>query len=367
MSSINIVIVLPSLGGGGAERLHVNLANHWVEQGFSVTFALMRMEGDLVELLHRNVNLIDLGAPRIRDVPFSLARAIKKLKPDITIVAMWPLTTTAVLGWMLSGRIGRLFLSDHTALSVANPYETKTSISTLAWSMRLSYRFANGLIAVSEGVKQDMCNLSGLHASKIRVIYNPAAKGIKIDDSLRFDPKGLWKGHKGFKILSVGSLKTQKDHKTLLKALALLPETLDTQLVILGEGPLRGDLSRLAEELGVASRLSLPGFVLDPYPWFSSADLFVLTSRWEGFGNVLVEALECGTPVVSTDCISGPSEILANGRYGHLVPVQDPVMLALAIEASFIKKHDRHTLRQRASEFSVGNISKKYIDYFLHV
>jgi glycosyltransferase involved in cell wall biosynthesis len=232
--------------------------------------------------------------------------------------------------------------------------------------MRLSYRFSNGLIAVSEGVKQDMCSLSGMKPSKIRVIYNPAAKGIEIDDSLRVDPAGLWKGHTGFKILSVGTLKTQKDHETLLRALALLPAALDVRLVILGEGPLREDLTRLAEEIGVTDRVSMPGFVLDPYPWFSSADLFVLSSRWEGFGNVIVEALECGTPVVSTDCVSGPSEILDNGRYGELVPVQDPVRLARAIEVSLIKKHDRLTLRHRAKEFSVENISKKYIDYFFH-
>lgn len=366
MSSHSILIVLPSLHGGGAERLHVNLANLWVEQGFRVSFALMQMEGDLASLLHRDVKLIDLGSPRIREVPVSLSRCIKQLSPDITIAAMWPLTTAAVVGWIMGRRKGRLFLSDHTHLSVASLHETQSSLRTIGWSIRLSYPFADGRIAVSGGVKDDLCQLSGLRPSSVRVIYNPAAKGINVDDALRSDPTGLWRGHQGKKILSVGTLKVQKDHETLIRALALLPSSLDAKLVLLGEGPLREDLMQLAATLGVSHRVSMPGFVLDPYPWFANSDLFVLSSRWEGFGNVIIEAMECGTPVVSTACPSGPAEILDNGRYGELVPVQDPTRMARAIENGLTQKPDRNALKQRAKEFSVENISKQYIDYFFH-
>jgi glycosyltransferase involved in cell wall biosynthesis len=353
------------LGGGGAERMHISLSNHWATQGFRVSFALMKMEGDLIDVVNANVSLVDLSARRIRQVPLSLARAIRNHQPDVTIAAMWPLTTAAVLGWILGGKQGKLFLSDHTTLSLANPHETSTSLRMLAWSMRLSYRFASGLIAVSEGVRQDMCRLCGLDSSRIRVIYNPAAKGVEVDDSLRADPSGLWSGHAGLKILAVGMLKTQKDHETLLRAFAILPTSLDAQLVILGEGPLREYLTLLAEELGIVDRVSMPGFVLDPYPWFSTADLFVLSSRWEGFGNVIVESLECGTPVVSTDCASGPSEILDHGRYGVLVPVQDHIKMANAIEVSLFNRPDRDTLRQRAKKFSVESVSQEYMDYFV--
>ena len=119
----------------------------------------------------------------------------------------------------------------------------------------------------------------------------------------------------------------------------------------------------LVTELGLQKRVSLPGFTRDPYPWFRSADLFVLSSRWEGFGNVIVEALECGVPVVSTNCPSGPDEILEDGRYGKLVPVQDPVALANAMVQSLNEVHDREALMRRAQDFSVRKISDEYLSY----
>ena len=119
----------------------------------------------------------------------------------------------------------------------------------------------------------------------------------------------------------------------------------------------------LIDQLGLHDRVVLPGFVTDPYPWFRSADLFVLSSRWEGFGNVIVEALECGVPVVSTNCLSGPAEILENGRYGKLVPVQDIEAIADAIVNSLAEPHDRELLMRRAQDFSVRKTSDQYIAY----
>jgi glycosyltransferase involved in cell wall biosynthesis len=127
---------------------------------------------------------------------------------------------------------------------------------------------------------------------------------------------------------------------------------------------LRTKLDDLIAELGLQSRVAMPGFTTDPYPWCRTADLFVLSSQWEGFGNVLVEALECGVPVVSTDCASGPAEILENGRYGTLVPISAPSALAKAMAASLSKLHDREALMKRASTFSVRNISNQYLEYF---
>ena len=162
----------------------------------------------------------------------------------------------------------------------------------------------------------------------------------------------------------MGTLKEQKDHRTLIRAFARLSRDFNAKLTILGEGPLRAGLESLIAELGLQSRVSMPGFVVDPYPWLRSADLFVLSSQYEGFGNVIVEALECGVPVVSTDCPSGPAEILENGRYGRLVPVDDVVALATAMSASLAELHDREKLMKRATAFSVRNISDQYLSYF---
>ena len=144
----------------------------------------------------------------------------------------------------------------------------------------------------------------------------------------------------------------------------MLPHSLNAKLTILGEGVLRPDLEALIKILGISNRVSLPGFVLDPVPWFRTADLFVLSSSWEGLPTVMIEALECGVPVVSTDCPSGPAEILDNGRYGRLVPVGDATALAAAIQASLQELHDHDTLRRRAQDFAVPMIADQYLAYF---
>jgi glycosyltransferase involved in cell wall biosynthesis len=362
-SQPRIAILLPDLHGGGAERLHILLANHWHAQGIKVDFALMRRRGDLLGLLPDGIGIVDLGADRIRGVILPFARYLRKARPDIVIAAMWPLTSAAVLSWRLAGKPGRLYLSDHIQLSISCVQELKISPWYLRAVMRLTYPSANGLIAVSEGVKQDMCRLGGFADSQVRVIYNPAAIGVSPQPEPESVRKKLWGTGFDHHILSVGSLKAQKDHATLIRAFAILPASLNAKLTILGEDDLRPELEALVQQLGLQDRVAMPGFVIDTYPWYRTADLFVLSSRWEGFGNVIVEALECGVPVVSTDCPSGPAEILENGRIGRLVPIQDSAALAASIAESLRNPVDRELLMRRARDFSVSTIADQYLDY----
>ena len=155
----------------------------------------------------------------------------------------------------------------------------------------------------------------------------------------------------------------KKQYLQLIKAFSLLPSNLNAKLIILGSGQLRDHLISLIGELNLTERVELPGFVHDPSQWYRTADLFVLSSRWEGFGNVIVEALECGVPVVSTRS-GGPTEILNDGAYGKLVPVGDCNALATAMEESFGALHDHELLRNRAQDFSISLISDKYLNYF---
>jgi glycosyltransferase involved in cell wall biosynthesis len=367
MSSIppnNILILLPDLHGGGAERLHVLLAKHWHVQGIKVEFALMQQRGALLSLLPNDIGIIDLGANRIRGGILPLARYLKKARPDIVLAAMWPLTSAAVLSWRLAGKPGRLYLSDHVQLSISCLQELKLSPWLLAAVMRLTYPSASGVIAVSEGVKKDMCRLGRFAESQVRVIYNPAATGVSTQPEMESVRKDLWGVGFDHHILSVGTLKVQKDHATLIRAFASLPTSLNAKLTILGEGALRAELEALVQQLGLQGRVAMPGFVVDTYPWYRSADLFVLSSRWEGFGNVIVEALECGVPVVSTDCQSGPAEILENGRIGRLVPIEDPLALAACMAKALTEPVDREMLRRRARDFSVSEIADQYLEYF---
>lgn len=357
-----VVIILPDMGGGGAERLHVNLANDWVEKKLKVEFVLLRGKGDLIPLLAPDIQVKILNVDRIRDSIIPLASYLRQLRPDVVISAMWPLTSAVVCSWLLSGRVGKLFLSEHENLSLSYLKQRRSTPFYLRNLIRFTYPFATGIIAVSRGVLEDLLSLASLPRNKLRVIYNPAATGLS---SLRESPEEqekLWGAGFDRHILSVGRLSPQKDHNTLIKAFALLPKDLNAKLVILGEGQLRAELSALVSELGLEERVSLPGFTIDPYPWFRSADLFVLSSRWEGFGNVLVEALECGLPVISTNCPSGPDEILEDGRYGKLVPVEDAGALATAMIQTFSETHDSNSLRLRAKDFSLRKISDEYLD-----
>ena len=167
------------------------------------------------------------------------------------------------------------------------------------------------------------------------------------------------------RIETVGTLKAVKDFPTLLRAFARLREQANARLLILGEGEGRAELESLVQSLGLSDAVELPGFVGDPGPYYAKADLFVLSSDHEGFGNVIPEALGRGVPVVSTDCPSGPREILCDGKYGALVPVGDAEALAQAMLASLQSTHDPAALKARARDFAVDTIAGQYLDHLL--
>jgi glycosyltransferase involved in cell wall biosynthesis len=358
-----IAIVLPDLRAGGAERLHINLCRDWLAKGLQVEFVLMNKQGDLLAMLPDGLNVVDLHCKKLRQTVLPLANYFRKVRPEVVIAAMWPLTSVATLAWLLAGKPGRLFLSDHNQLTGYRVQDMGVSPRLLRSALRLTYPFASGVIAVSNGVKQSLCIASGLANLDVRVIYNPTALGISPHREPIQVKQQLWGGGFAHHVLAVGALKVQKDFITLIMAFAEIATALNAKLTILGEGARRSELNELVAQLGLQERVALPGFVIDPYPWFRSADLFVLSSRWEGFGNVIVEALECGVPVVSTDCASGPAEILENGRYGRLVPIQDPSALAAAMVLSLEESPDRATLMRRAADFSVRKISDEYLSY----
>jgi glycosyltransferase involved in cell wall biosynthesis len=233
----------------------------------------------------------------------------------------------------------------------------------LRLTTRLFYRRADARVAVSREVADDLADLSGIDRAAFDVIYNPIPNP---PPDLRTAPEAeaLWRGGE-VRILSAGSLKGQKNQALLLRSFARLRQRRPAHLVLIGDGPLRGALSALADRLGLAGHVSMPGFVTDPWPYYASADLFVLSSDYEGFGNVLVEAMRCGLPVVSTDCKAGPREILADGAYGLLVPVGDEAALAKAMEEALDRRPDADMLKRRAEELSGSRAGERYLDLML--
>jgi glycosyltransferase involved in cell wall biosynthesis len=225
-----------------------------------------------------------------------------------------------------------------------------------------SARHADAVVGVSEGVARDMEVRLGLPAGAVTRIYNPAWNDrMAAQKGRRVSHRWLRKERRYPTLISVGRLTRQKDYPTLLRAFADVLKRRKAKLIILGEGEDRLSLERLSKQLGIDEDVDMPGYVEDPIAHVASADLFVLSSAWEGFGNVIVEALGAGTPVIATDCQSGPAEILGGGRYGRLVPVGDSNALARAVLEELSMERSSELMAERANDFHAFRIAKEYI------
>lgn len=355
-----IAIVLPNLKPGGVERMRIVLIKYFLSQGYAVDLVLMREAGALTEEVPKEVNIVNLRKSRYRGLPLSLCLYLKNRKPDVLLSAMWPLNIISVLAVKLIGHKIRLVISEHSILSEAYAEKGKIHSFFLKLSIRALYPLAHSRIAVSKGVVDDLQKISGNLNCDYTVVGNPASMTGGGERILEM-PKLLNKLQAPI-ILSVGTLKLVKNHELLILAFFELLKTRDATLVIIGEGVQRPRLEKLIAELGLIDKVLLPGFYSDISSWYTYSDLFVLSSNHEGFGNVIVEALSHGLPVVSTDCPSGPREILCDGKYGRLVPVGDVRVLADAMHAALSETPDRDSLRARALDFSVEKTATKYLD-----
>lgn len=358
--TLQISLLLPDLRGGGAERVQLDLAHEFVRAGHHVEFALMRKVGEFLEEAEHSFSVVDLGAPRARNLPIRLARYLRTRRPDALLAAMWPLTAMTPVISRFAGFRGKVLVSEHNTLSKQYEAWGAHVRALLRLSAQLGYRLADVRVGVSGGVCADMAKLSGMNPDQFIAIYNPVRKLAVSDPHALEMAERLW-GEGGPRILTVGSLKPQKNHALLLRSFARLPLA-EARLMLLGQGQLEGDLRALAADLGIADRVIFAGFHADPAPFYATANLFVLSSDHEGFGNVIVEAMFFGLPVVSTDCPSGPSEILASGRYGRLVPVGNTDRLAKAMRDTLASAADPDAQRRRAEDFTPDRVARRYLD-----
>lgn len=355
-----ITILLPDLRGGGAERVMLDLAREFSRRGHQVEFCLMQASGEFLAEAQLEFAVVDLAAARTRILAIPLARYLRRRKPDAVIANMWPLTSAAVIGRALSQHRCRLILVEHNTLSRQYASWGRRHAWSMGASMATTHRFADVVAAVSTGAAEDTARLARLPNSRVEALYNPIPQRPRPGPRAMEIADALWNCPPGDRILTVGSLKDQKNHSLLLRAFARTPGT-RSRLMLLGQGENEGILRAVASDLGISDRIIFAGFHRDPSPFYATADLFVLSSDYEGFGNVIVEALACGCPVVSTDCPSGPAEILENGRFGRLVPVGDAEALAVAISEALAAEHDRELLRRRAEDFSPERAADKYL------
>jgi glycosyltransferase involved in cell wall biosynthesis len=356
-----ICFLLPDLRGGGAERISLDLAHQFRRFGHAPEFLLMEARGELLDEARAVFPVHELSCARARQVPVALANHLRRHRPDALISAMWPLTAIAPLAQRLSGHRCSVIVSEHGLISAQYRDWGRVHQALLFATTAVGYRLATAPVGVSRGVAHDMAMLSRLHPSEVSVINNPVPQRPVPSLALLAHAESLWSVSRGARILTVASMKPVKNHSLLFRAFSRLSHP-EAQLMIVGQGVGEHQLRKLAAELGITSRVVFAGFHSDPTPFYVTADLFVLSSDYEGFGNVIVEALAQGLPVVSTDCPSGPAEILENGRWGRLVPVGDAAALACAIEAELELAHDQDALKRRAADFAPDSAAKKYLN-----
>jgi glycosyltransferase involved in cell wall biosynthesis len=355
-----VALFISALDGGGAERVLVNLGAGLVERGIGVDLILVYDGGPYVAQLDPAIRVIVLGSSRLIMALPRLVRYLKTEQPDALVAALEDNNILAIAARALAGSATRCIVTVHNHLSVeargAPRLRQRLAPHLAGWV----YRFADHVVAVSRGVAEDL-ERCGVPPSKLSVIYNPittdrlAAQGRQSVDHPWFATGGPPV------VLGVGRLVPQKDFGTLLAAVALLRQRHECRLILVGDGPERAALETRAAVLGIADSVMFAGFVANPAAWMARAELVVLSSIFEGFGNVLVEAMAVGTPVVATDCPSGPDEVLDHGRYGRLVPPGDAPALAEAMAATLAMPTPADQLLARAALFSTDRAVDSYL------
>jgi len=349
---------------GGVQRWVANLTRGFVDRGYDVDLILVRAEGQLLQEIDPRVNIIDLKAKRMLFSLPKLIGYINQHNPSILLTAQPYINTLGLLAQRFSKHKPKAVICEQIRMQrfvLNNEVFTKNVRSYL---VRPFYHWASAVVAVSAGVAEDLAEIVNIPRSKIVVIHNPVVDKTIVERA-RQAIQLPWQGdEKSPLILAVGRLEDQKDFPTLIKAFSIIAKQRSARLLIVGEGTRRDQLEELIREQDLGDLVALPGFTPNPYAYMNAADVFVLSSQYEGFGNVIAEAMAIGTPVVSTDCPHGPREILEDGKYGILVPVANPEALAKAITQTLDHPIDPQILKKRSMEFTIGKVTDRYIQLF---
>lgn len=356
-----VAIFISFSGQGGVEHMVSNLARGLLDKGIEVEIILVKARGDHLSNIPKNIKVVSLGAKHTFTSLFKLANYLKNAQPDALLAAKDRAIKVAVLARIISRQ--KFFLGGRLGTTVSAALKGKSRLRKWLWysSMKLFYRGVDRIIAVSQGVADDVMDITGLSGQRVTVVRNPVWRP---ELAARANEKA---GHPWLDsidspvIIGAGRLTRQKDFPTLIRAFAQVRTARPCKLIIMGEGNLRASLEALAETLGVAEDVSLPGFIANPYAFLSRASLFVLSSAWEGSPNVLTEALALGVPVVSTDCPSGPVEILDRGRYGKLVKIGDVTALTSAMNEALDHPLDPELLKQAVKEYNIDTCAEGYL------
>jgi glycosyltransferase involved in cell wall biosynthesis len=360
----HVAFYLPSLHGGGAERFALLLTGELLRRGLRVDYLLGRFTGALAAELPAGVRVTELGSVSFARKFPGACRYLCRERPQAVITSLDPSNVIGLARWF-TGAPSRVVMVLHNTLSEEMRLHARVRQRVFR-VMRHLYVLADDFVAVSEGTAGDTAELAPRIRARLHVIYNPVVHdGLLAAARTPVDHPWFRPGEPPV-ILGAGRLERQKDFPTLIRAFRVVRDRRPARLVILGTGPEREYLLAEVRRLGLEGHVALPGFVPNPSAWMARAAVFALSSVWEGLGNVVIEALAVGTPVVSTDCPHGPREILGGGRYGRLVRVGDADALAAALLATLDEPRCPEVLAARGRQYSVASAADAYLELINH-
>ena len=394
---MKIAILLKSFAAGGVERITLILARHLVERGHQVSLIVLKNRGPLAGKVDRRVEVQPLKsrlsilgrALVLRADPWgvcesfrpvllpikadkticflpALVRAIRKLQPEAVLAAMPYVNLEAVWATELAGSRARVVVNENIEISPYIEERRGWRHSYLLPLMARTYARANAIVGASNGVGDDLARATGLDRNRITTIYNPIVTTEMLEEALKPVDHPWFRSDSPPVVINIGRLADQKSHPTLLQAFARVRSQRNMRLVILGGAGTaektarrQGELMRVARDLGIEEDVQLLGFKENPYPYLARAGVFTLSSRYEGLPTVLVEAMACGCPVVSTAC-PGSVEILEDGKYGQIVPIGDADALGQAINKTLDSPPNTDTLKRRSLDFSAERSAEQF-------
>jgi glycosyltransferase involved in cell wall biosynthesis len=357
-----ITFFLASLEGGGIQKATMRLIQEFIKKNIQVALVAVNAHGHVRNEIPEGCSVIDLKRVKTRYAFFRLIRYLLGEKPLITISSQTHLNFLIIVARLLTGYPKHLIVREHITFNTEIAADKKIQERLRPWMIRLFYPLASRFVTVSADSAKSIHKYAG-YKKEIRVIQN----GLNINSihSMSNQPSmHPWlNGSKNVKlIIGMGRLSLQKNFSDLLKAFSLLKNKQDYRLIILGEGPELEKLMQASRDLHIQDYVDFPGFVENPYSILARADVFVLSSKWEGFANVIIEALACGVPIVATNCPGGPSDILENKSFAKIVPMSDPSAMSNAIEEMITVRKNKEEIIELARMYDIQEIAQQYID-----
>jgi len=357
---MRIAIFMPSFGDGGVERMLVNLAGGLADRGLEVDFVTRRGTEPYLDALDPRVALVETGRSGLFDIQPVLQRYLREASPDFVLCGKDRAALAFLLARAMARGRSRLIMRPGTNFSARLAEMSPWSRWRKRWLIRTTHRAAVAVVGNSVDICHDIADVADLAPQRVHLIRNPVVTPrLKQQAAVALDHPWFAAGEPPV-IMGVGRLGQVKGFDVLLQAFARVRKHRHCRLLILGDGRLRAELEALAARLGVADDFALPGFDPNPYRYLTRAALFVLSSRREGSPNALTEALALGTPVVSTDCPSGPRELLADGEVAPIVPVDDVEALAAAMERTLVEPGDPGRRQVAVEEYTVETCAARY-------